>query len=175
MASPKLLVVFGATGIQGGSVAETVLTDPGLSKQYSVRGVTRDPSSAAARALADKGAEVVAGDLNDTASLRKALQGAHAVFAVTVSMYEPGGMERELQQGKTIADEAVAAGAKYLIWSSQRSAEKITGGKLPVPSFDTKAAVEEYIRTLPIGSAFFAPGAFMENFSSTASSPLRWS
>jgi hypothetical protein len=44
MAEKKLVVVVGATGNQGGSVARRFLQDP----QYAVRGLTRDPSSASA-------------------------------------------------------------------------------------------------------------------------------
>lgn len=55
----KLLVVFGATGIQGGSVARAILADPAASKQFNIRAVTRDPSKQAAKTLAQHGAELV--------------------------------------------------------------------------------------------------------------------
>lgn len=55
----KILTVFGATGNQGGSVIEAVLADPALSQEYKIRGVTRDVSKAAARALAAKGVEMI--------------------------------------------------------------------------------------------------------------------
>ena len=161
----KLLVVFGVTGQQGGSVAEYVLADPELSKQFKVRGVTRDPSKPAAQALQQKGVEVMAGDLADAASVKQALEGAHTVFAVTFTIYAPGGKEEEIRQGKAVADAAVAAGAKAFIWSSQKDTGAIIGqGKgNPVSNFDSKAAVEAYVRTLPIQGVFFAPGAFMQN------------
>ncbi len=54
-----VLTVFGATGKQGGSVVKSVLAHPTLSKQYNIRGVTRDPAKPAAKALADQGVEVV--------------------------------------------------------------------------------------------------------------------
>jgi hypothetical protein len=67
-------------------------------------------------------------------------------------------------QGKAIADETVAAGAQYIIWSSELSITEITKGKLKdCTLFDYKAEVEQYIRTLPIKSAFYAPASFMQN------------
>ena len=72
----KLLVVFGATGQQGGSVAEYVAKAPELSKQSTVRAVTRDPSKPAAQALQQKSIDVVKCDMTDPESLKSALQGA---------------------------------------------------------------------------------------------------
>jgi uncharacterized protein YbjT (DUF2867 family) len=56
----KILTVFGATGNQGGSVVRAILNDPALSKEFKIRGITRDVSKPAAKALASKGVEVVA-------------------------------------------------------------------------------------------------------------------
>ena len=55
----KILTVWGATGNQGGSVIRAVLADPVLSKEFKIRGITRDVSKPAAQALAAKGVEVV--------------------------------------------------------------------------------------------------------------------
>jgi len=59
MSSKKLLVVFGATGNQGGSIIRTVLDDPSLSSQLAIRGITRVPSKPAAKAFLDKGVTLV--------------------------------------------------------------------------------------------------------------------
>lgn len=161
----KLLVVFGATGQQGGSVVEQVLNDPELSKLYKVRGVTRDPSKPAAQALQQKGAEVVKGDPADPASLVGALKGAHTVFSITVSVLDSLDKSPELVQGKAMADAAVAAGAQYFIFSTLPSVSKTSSGKITtVEHFDLKADIEEYVRTLPIKSAFYVPAFFMQNF-----------
>ncbi|KAI9742677.1 MAG: hypothetical protein M1818_003818 [Claussenomyces sp. TS43310] len=162
----KILLVFGATGQQGGSVIDCVVNDPELSKQYTVRGVTRDPTKPSAQALRSKGVEVVMGDVDDKESLRLAMQGAHTVFAVTITIYDNQTKLREVAQGKALADAAVAAGAQYIVFSTLPHVGKISGGKYPkVDQFDAKANVEKYIRNLPIKSAFFAPGSFMQNFS----------
>ena len=161
----KLLVVFGATGNQGGSVANYVLQDPELSKQFKVRAVTRDPASGPSQSLANSGAEVVKGDVDDADSITAALKGAHTIFLPTVSVYDDQLRPRELRQGKTVADAAVAAGASYFIYSTLINTEAFTGGKIKhMQHFDTKYDVEQYIRGLPIKSAFFAPGTFMQNF-----------
>lgn len=161
----EVLVVFGATGQQGGSVINYVLKDSELSKKYRLRAVTRDTSKPVAKALEQKGVEVVQGDLDDIESLKRALRGSHTVFAVTLSVYDGGTKTREVAQGKAIADVAVAAGAKYLIFSGLPHVSNISGGKYRrVDGFDGKAEVEEYIRTLPIKSAFYHPGSFMQNF-----------
>jgi putative NADH-flavin reductase len=71
----KLLTVIGATGTQGQSVIEAALKD----KSYSIRGVTRNPSSEKAKLLASKGIEVVKADLNDEQSLVKAFEVIHSI------------------------------------------------------------------------------------------------
>jgi len=59
MSEKKIIVVFGATGIQGGSVIKSLLSDPVLAAKFAVRAVTRDISKPAAQALLSLGAEVV--------------------------------------------------------------------------------------------------------------------
>lgn len=56
----KILTVFGATGKQGGSIIDALLSDAALSKEFTIRGVTRDTSKPAAQALAARGVELVA-------------------------------------------------------------------------------------------------------------------
>ena len=161
----QLLTVFGATGQQGGSVVEYVLKDPELSKQYKVRGITRDLTKPAAQALQQKGVEIVKADADDKNSLEKAMQGSHTVVGVTATIYDEKLKERELAQGKAMADAAVAAGVQYFIFSTLTNGGKVSGGKISrLAHFDVKAEIEDYIRTKPMKSAFFAPGSFMQNF-----------
>ncbi|KAJ6125769.1 hypothetical protein N7523_003389 [Penicillium sp. IBT 18751x] len=158
----KLLVVFGATGQQGGSVIDAVLNNPELSKEYSLRAITRDATRTSAQSLRDRGVEIVEADVDDPQSLPSAVAQAHTVFIVTFSVYDEHLKTRELRQTKDIADAAVAAGAQYLIYSSCVGAERLWGK--PVTAFDSKADCEAYIRTLPVKSAFFDPAMFMQNF-----------
>lgn len=162
----KVLVVFGATGQQGGSVVDHVINDRGLLKQYTIRAICRDTSSEGAQQLAKKGVEVVAANPDDVTTLQPALTGAHTVFAMTF----PDFMDvknSEVRQGRAIVDAAVAQNVQYFIFSTLPWVSKISGGKyMKVEGFDAKAEVEEYIRKQPIQSAFFAPGSFMQNYHS---------
>ena len=60
MATKKVIVVFGATGVQGGSVVKAILGDAKMKESWTVRGVTRDESKPSAKALETMGAETVA-------------------------------------------------------------------------------------------------------------------
>jgi uncharacterized protein YbjT (DUF2867 family) len=162
----KILVVFGATGQQGGSVINNVLNDPELSQKYKIRAITRDVNSEKAEKLKEK-VEVVQGDVLNRVSLEAALAGAHTVFAMTIPYFGPDGLEVEYNSAKAIADVAVEKGAEYIIFSTLPPAKEISGGKYTkITPFDAKAKAEQYIRGLPIKSAFYSGGSFMENFHS---------
>jgi len=146
----KLVVVVGATGVQGGSVVDAFLKDP----SYKIRGLTRKPDGDAGLALAAKGVDVVAADLNDEASLVKAFNGAYAIFAVT-NFFEPLGATGSVTAAQEIewtqATNMVKAARQipslqHYIWSTLPNSTKTTSGKFPVPFMDTKAKVDEYIR-----------------------------
>lgn len=160
----NILAVFGATGVQGGSVINHVLNDQELSRKYKIRAITRDVNSEKAKLLQEK-VEVVQGDVLNQASLETALAGAHTIFAMTTPSFGPGGLEVECNSAKRIADVAVQKGSAYIIFSTLPSPTEISGGKYThVTPFDAKAKAEQYIRGLPIKSAFVSLGFFMENF-----------
>src|SRR5579863_1803840 len=71
MTSNRTILITGVTGKQGGAVARA-LKGAGL----NLRGLTRKPDSEPAAALAHQGVEIIKGDLDDEASLRRALAGA---------------------------------------------------------------------------------------------------
>jgi uncharacterized protein YbjT (DUF2867 family) len=149
----KLIVVTGATGKQGGATAREL-----LAKGHQVRAMTRKPDSPAARELAKLGAEIVAGDLDDAASLERSLAGAWGVFAVQ-NTWEAG-VEREEEQGKRLAEIAHRQGVQHIVYSSVGSAHRKTG----IPHFDNKWRVEEKIRALGFPShTVLRPVFFMEN------------
>src|SRR5688572_17262515 len=81
MADKQVIAVVGATGAQGSGLVRAILADK--SGQFSARALTRNPQSDKARALASAGAEVVAADVDDEASLRRAFDGAYGAFCVT--------------------------------------------------------------------------------------------
>lgn len=167
----RLLVVFGVTGNQGGSVANFVLDDPDLSMRYSVRGITRSPSSPKARALRDKGAEIVQADLDDPSTLKSALVNAHTVFALTNTQENGNTVTIETTQAKVLCSELLQVKATFVIWSSLPYAREISKGELDVKHFDVKAEIEQHIRGLPIKSSFFTPAYFMQNLIDFRMSP----
>ncbi|KAK4506322.1 hypothetical protein PRZ48_000052 [Zasmidium cellare] len=163
--APKVFVVFGATGQQGGAVVKLLTSDPVFRKEYIVRAVVRDPTKESAVALQElPGCEIVQADLDDKASLYPALKDAHTAFLVTNSIFDERLYEREYAQGKNAADVAVEVGLEYLIFSTLSSVRKISSDRFTkVWHFDVKHDIEQYIRSLPFASAFIAMGCFMQN------------
>ncbi|KAE8396146.1 NmrA family transcriptional regulator [Aspergillus alliaceus] len=162
--SKKIFVVFGATGQQGGALVNYILDHPEFSKDFHLRVITRNASSAAAEELRRKPVDVVEANLDNPETLPAAVTDAYAVFSMT-NYWEKASAAVEIAQGKAVADAALAAGATLFIWSSLPSFTKITRGKsTQLRHFDSKAEVEEYIRGLPFpSSVFFMPGWFMQN------------
>jgi uncharacterized protein YbjT (DUF2867 family) len=152
MTSKRSILVTGATGQQGGAVTRAL-----LSRGHRVKALTRKPDSDPARQLAAAGAEVVAGDLADAASIVQAAKDVDTMFLMGNS-YEAG-LEEETRQGILAADAAKAAGIGHLIYSSVADADKQTG----IPHFESKYLVEQHVRQLGIPHTISAPVAFMEN------------
>src|SRR5437588_5125084 len=100
----RLVLITGATGHQGGATLRHLAKRGG----FKLRALTRKPEGDAAKAVAALGAEVVAGDLDDAASLARALAGVWGVYAVQ-NTWEAG-VEKEEVQGKSIAKVAREAG-----------------------------------------------------------------
>ncbi|KAH8587534.1 NmrA family transcriptional regulator [Bisporella sp. PMI_857] len=151
----QVITVFGATGIQGGSVIRSLLSDPSLLKKFTIRGVTRDASKPTAEAL---------GDLNSPTSVAVAISGSHTVFLVT-NFWNSMDVEQEIAQGRNVADATKEAGIRHLIFSSLPSVSMATGGTFKnVAHFDGKAKIEEYIRDTGVPSTFFLPGYYMTNY-----------
>nr|XP_012326239.1 nmrA-like family domain-containing protein 1 [Aotus nancymaae] len=159
MASREVITVFGATGAQGGSVARAILEG----KKFAVRAVTRDVTKPKALALRDLGAEVVKGDLDDKASVDDALKGAYGAFVVT-NFWETFNKDKEVQQGKLVADTAKHLGLKHVVYSGLENVKQLTGGKLEVPHFDGKGEVEEYFWSLGVPMTSVRVAAYFENF-----------
>src|SRR5688500_14664677 len=133
-AGEKIIVVTGATGLQGRAVTRWLLQDG-----WHVRALTRNASSPQARALAARGAEVVQGDMGDPASLRPVFAGAYGVYSVQNPYIS--GPAAEVQQGKSVGDIAQASGVQHLVYGSAGIGRQVTG----VPSWDTKREVEAYL------------------------------
>ncbi len=151
--SDKLILVTGATGKQGGAAMRHL-----RERGFSVRAMTRDPNKPEAVALAGHGTEVVRGDMDDDASLDKAMDGVDGVYSVQASR-QKGGPEVEIRQGIKVAEAARRADVGHLVYSSVASADQNTG----IPHFDSKFQIEEHVRQTGIPYTILRPVFFMEN------------
>lgn len=157
MSAQSRVLVVGATGAQGGSVARHLLAE----RRYRVRCLTRRLDSVAAIALADVGAEVVEGDMADRESLDAALAGCEAAFGVT-NYFEHFDAEYEL--GARFLDAVVNSAVEHLVLSTLPSASEVSGGRLEVPVFEHKARLEALVRQKELFATFIHVGFYYENF-----------
>src|ERR1700758_3236870 len=153
MTDNRTILISGVTGKQGGAVARAL-----QGAGFRLRGLTRKPDGERAAAVARQGVAIVKGDLDDEATLRRALTGAWGVFGVQ-NTWEAG-VEREETQGKRLATLAREVGVEHYVYTSVGSAHKRTG----VPHFDNKWRIEETVRSLRFPSyVILRPVFFMEN------------
>jgi uncharacterized protein YbjT (DUF2867 family) len=148
-----LILVTGASGQQGGTVARHL-----LKQGQKVRVLARIPEKA--EGLKKLGAEMVQGDLLNRASIDTALKGIKRMFLVTTPF--EAGVETETQQGINAVEAAAAAGVEHLVFSSVGSAQRHTG----IPHFESKWKVEQHIHKLGLKTTILRPVFFMENFGS---------
>jgi uncharacterized protein YbjT (DUF2867 family) len=166
----KVIAVIGATGAQGGGLARALLGDP--QSGLTCRAITRHPDSANARALAEQGAEVVAGDLDDEESLVRAFSGAWGAFCVT-NYWEHFSPERELAQGRALASAAQRSGLHHAIWSTLEDTRKRVPlddprmptlmGKYKVPHFDSKGEADGFFTELGVPTTFLLTSFYWDN------------
>ncbi len=81
MGEKKIIAVVGATGMQGGGLVRAIVNDKG--GEFAARALTRKTDSDKAKAMTKLGAEVVAADLDDVESLKRAFAGAYGAFCLT--------------------------------------------------------------------------------------------
>jgi uncharacterized protein YbjT (DUF2867 family) len=167
----KIIAVVGATGAQGGGLVRAILDDP--SGGFTARAITRDPDSPKARALAERGAEVVAADIDDEASLARALDGAYGAYFVTFfwAHFSP---DRELQEARIMARAARAAGLRHVIWSTledTRNWVPLEDPRMPtlmgsykVPHFDSKGAANQVFLDQELPVTFLLTSFYWDNF-----------
>ncbi|KAJ1654266.1 hypothetical protein IWQ61_005768, partial [Dispira simplex] len=136
------------------------------SRQFRVRGITRNPESPKAKEFNLQGVEMVKGDLDSPEDLEKAFAGAYGIF-VTTNFWQPSIMTnpaQEIQQGKNAANAAKKTGVQHVVWSSLPNVAKATNGKFAkVHHFDNKAKVEDYMRSLELPLTVVRYGFYMSN------------
>ncbi|KAJ9107079.1 hypothetical protein QFC20_003804 [Naganishia adeliensis] len=156
-----LITVFGATGTQGGSVIDHLLSS---SKPYRIRAVTRDPSKPSGKKLEEKGCDVVKAEMGNENEVKKVLEGSEIVFGVT-NFWEHGA-EKEISDGKILINAIKSTPSiKTFLWSGIESVSKISQGKYThVQHFDTKAELTEIAKREGLPLINVQPAMYMENF-----------
>jgi uncharacterized protein YbjT (DUF2867 family) len=180
MSDKRVIAVVGATGAQGGGVARAILADP--DGGFAVRAMTRDPNSDKAKELAAIGAEVVAADVDDVASLARAFEGAHGAFCVTFFWAHFSG-DTELAHAGNIARAAKQAGIRHAIWSTLEDTRKfisIDDDRMPtlqekfkVPHFDAKELANAFFTEAGVPTTFLYTAFYWENFIYFGAGPQR--
>ncbi|WP_407977582.1 NmrA/HSCARG family protein [Brucella pseudogrignonensis] len=149
--SKQPILVFGATGRQGGSVAKAL-----LKAGWPVRALVQDSSTAASLQLRNAGVELVQGSFEQTDVIRSAMKDAYGVFSVLPANLAA---EDEVRHGILIADIAAETGINHFVYSSGASVgNELTG----VPRFDAKPLIEAHVRQLDMTTTIIRPMIFME-------------
>src|SRR5262244_928862 len=151
--SDETVLVTGATGRQGGAVISHMLP-----KGWKLRALTRNPDRHEAQSLAQRGVEVIKGDLEDPLSITRAAAGVYGIYSV--QDFWAVGAKREVQQGKNLADAAKKANVKHFVYSSVGGAERNSG----IDHWESKWEIEKHIRKLGLPATMIRPAAFMENY-----------
>jgi uncharacterized protein YbjT (DUF2867 family) len=166
----KIIAVVGATGAQGSGLVRAILDD--ASGGFSARALTRDDHSEKAKELAHLGAEVVAADIDDLESLRKAFDGAYGAFCVTF-FWAHLSPEKEIAEAAAMARAAKDMGLAHVIWSTLEDTRKWVPldddrmptlmGKYKVPHFDAKGEADHFFTDLGLPTTFLLTSFYWDN------------
>jgi len=170
MTDKKIIAVVGATGAQGSGLVRAILNDP--KGGFTARAITRDTKSNKARELAQIGADLVAADIDDEASVRKAFEGVQGAFCVTF-FWEHFSPEKEIAQVQNMAEAAKAAGVKHVIWSTLEDTRQwvpLTDNRMPtlkgkykVPHFDGKGESNKLFTNLGVPTTYMLASFYWDN------------
>ena len=152
MTNNKTIFVTGGTGNQGGAVARN-LTQQG----FIVKVLTRNPTSIKSENLKKINIEVVKGDLNNADTYREYLKNVFGIFSVQT--FE-NGVEKEINQGITLATLAKEFGVKHFLYSSVFGADLNTG----VAHMESKFKIENHIKQIGLPFTIIRPTSLLENF-----------
>ncbi len=180
MTEKKLIAIVGATGAQGGGLARAILDDP--AGGFAVRALTRKPDSEKARALAKRGAEVVAADLDDAESVTRAFRGAWGAFCVT-NFWEHFSPDKELAQAASMARAARDAGLSHVIWSTLEDTRRwvpLADDRMPtlmdkwkVPHYDAKGEANHFFADAGVPTTYLLTSFYWDNFIHFGMEPKR--
>jgi uncharacterized protein YbjT (DUF2867 family) len=180
MTEKKIIAVVGATGAQGDGLVRAIQSDP--SGGFTARALARDVNSDKAKALADLGAEVVAADVDDGESLKRAFEGAHGAYCVTFfwAHFSP---EKEQAEARAMAQAAKHARLKHVIWSTLEDTRQWVPlhddrmptlmGRYKVPHFDAKGEANPFFTDLGLPVTFLLTSFYWDNFISFGMGPKK--
>ena len=170
MAEKQVIAVVGATGMRGGGLVRAILADP--ASGFTVRALTRDVHSDKAKELARLGAEVVAADVHDGESLKRAFAGATGAFCVTF-FWAHLSPEKEYAEAEAMAKAAKAAGVRHVVWSTLEDTRRWVPlsdnrmptlmGKYKVPHFDAKGEADQLFKQLAVPTTFLLTSFYWDN------------
>jgi uncharacterized protein YbjT (DUF2867 family) len=171
MPDKKIIAVLGATGAQGGGLVRAILNDP--NGGFAARAITRDVNSEKAKALAEAGVEVVAANVDDVGSLKKAFHGTYGAFCVTF-FWDHFSAEKESSHAKNLAAAAKAENLQHAIWSTLEDTREWVPlsdnrmptlyGKYKVPHFDSKGSSDHFFTDAGVPTTFLLTAFYWDNF-----------
>jgi uncharacterized protein YbjT (DUF2867 family) len=170
MPEQKIIAVVGATGSQGGGLVRAIQSDP--KRGFVARAITRDKNSAAARALAELGAEIVEANVDNPPSLNAAFTDAYGAFCITFYWHHMS-PDQEKAEAKNLAQAAKDAGLRHVVWSTLEDTRKwvpLDDNRMPtlmghykVPHLDSKAESDRFFRDLGVPTTFLLTSFYWDN------------
>ena len=170
MSEKKIIAVLGATGAQGGGLVRAILNDP--NGGFAARALTRDVNSDKAKALAQLGAEVVAADVDDIESLKRAFAGAYGAYCVTF-FWDHFSPEKEQAEARALAEAAKQANLQHVIWSTLEDTRQwvpLSDDRMPtlmgnykVPHFDAKGESNHFFTAAGVPTTFMLTSFYWDN------------
>jgi uncharacterized protein YbjT (DUF2867 family) len=166
----KVIAVVGATGAQGGGLVRAIQSNPDAG--FVARAITRDTSSQQAEELARLGADVVAADVDDPESLKRAFEGAYGAYCVTFfwAHFSP---EKEQAQARAMAEAAKQTDLQHVIWSTLEDTRQwvpLSDDRMPtlmgqykVPHFDAKGSSDHFFTDLGLPVTFLLTSFYWDN------------
>jgi uncharacterized protein YbjT (DUF2867 family) len=180
MGEKRVIAVVGATGLQGGGLVRAIMSEP--SSGFTARALTRDVHSDKAKELAALGAEVVAADVHDVDSVKRAFAGASGAFCVTF-FWAHLSPDKEYAEAKGMAEAAKHAGVQHVIWSTLEDTRQWVPlndtrmptlmGKYKVPHFDAKGEADQIFRDLGVPTTFLLTSFYWDNLIYFGAGPQR--
>jgi uncharacterized protein YbjT (DUF2867 family) len=150
-----MILVVGATGALGREAVRQL-----LASGHRVRALTRTPRSA--DDVQHRNLEVVRGDLIDRASIVGACNGIEALLASAHSLLGNGrhsSLAVDDEGHRMLIDVAKTSGVRRFVYISARGATPAH----PVDFFQTKARIENHLKSSGLSYSILRPSAFMES------------